>query len=153
MCQKSPGARCSGHTFKQLETKKAAHNRVAVKLAETNKAATAAAKTGKENLFRKLNTAATEYENRLNELEIEISHIQRDYDGTPKGQAELQAILDNPNTTPEEYNAAVSRMNKGAALRSLRNNLLQIAEEKRTSQVRQSIFGLDGGSFSKEYVK
>jgi hypothetical protein len=44
-------------------------------------------------------------------------------------------------------------MNKGAALRSLRNNLLQIAEEKRTSQVRQSIFGLDGGSFSKEYVK
>lgn len=150
MCKKAPGARCSGHTYTQLQTKTAAKEKVEAKLADAIKAANSAAKAGKEATFRKFNQQVNAYEARVAVLEQELTHLQRDYDGTPKGQQELQAILDNPSTTPKEYNDAVSRMNKGTALRSLRNNLLDINENGRGSIVRTAIFGLDGGSFSEE---
>lgn len=152
MCKKAPGARCSGHTLKQLETKKIARDKVSAKLNESVLSANAAAKAGREASFRKFNTAANTYQARLDTLDMEIRHLQRDYDGTPKGQAELQAILANPETTTKEYNETVARINKGAALRSLRNNLLEINDNARTPQIRQALFGLDDGEFGEERV-
>lgn len=152
MCNVAPGARCSGHTQKQLATKRAARARVQENLNTAVANANAAAASGRDASFRKYNKQANGYQARLEVLDNEIRHLQRDYDGTPKGRAELQAILDNPATSPADYNDAAARLNKGGALRALRTNLLEINQTARTRVVRRAIFGLDGGEFGEERV-
>jgi len=151
MCNVAPGARCSGHTQTQLENKRGARQKVQDKLDAAVTAAAKAGAAGRDASFRKFNNAAKMYQSRLDVLDVEIKHVQRDYDGTPKGKEELQAILENPETSPADYNDAIGRLNKGGALRSLRTNLLSINQAPgRRKLVRQALLGLDGGEFSEE---
>lgn len=152
MCKAAPGARCSGHTEKQLNSKKASRTKIQEKLDIATLNANKAAASGREASFRKYNNEAKRLQNRLVSLDVEIGHLQRDYDGTPKGQNELRALMADPKSSPEDYNDAHARLNKGSALRSLRNNLLDIQTKGRKTMVRKAIFGLDDGEFGEERV-
>lgn len=152
MCKVAPGARCSGHTQTQLANKKSARQKVQDKLDIAVSNANKAAAAGRDASFGKFNKAANGYSARLETLDVEIRHIQRDYDGTPKGKEALQALLEDAQTPSDLYNEAVARINKGGALRSLRNNLLDIHTSDRAAMIRQAVFGLDDGEFSEERV-
>lgn len=152
MCKAAPGARCSGHTEKQLNSKKASRTKIQEKLDTATLNANKAAASGREATFRKFNNEAKKLQTRLTVLDKEIGHLQRDYDGTPKGQAALRAVMSDPNSSPEEYNDAHARLSKGAALRSLRNNLLEIQTTGRKAMVRKAMLGLDDGEFGEERV-
>lgn len=152
MCKAAPGARCSGHTEKQLNSKKASRTKIQEKLNTATLNANQAASSGREATFRKFNNEAKKLQSRISVLDVEINHLQRDYDGTPKGQTELRGIMTDPNSTTEAYNDAHARLSKGSALRSLRNNLLEIQTTGRKSMVRKAMLGLDDGEFGEERV-
>lgn len=150
MCKAAPGARCSGHTEKQLTSKKASRVKVQEKLDSATLNANKAASANRDASFRKYNNEAKRLQGRITVLDVEIAHLQRDYDGTPKGQSELRSLMNSPETSSEDYNDANARIAKGSALRSLRNNLLDIQVSGRKSSVRKAILGLDDGEFGEE---
>lgn len=131
MCYKWPEPRCSGHTGTRLvklhdqrakleNDMKTCSQEIAKIVDEKEGSPSQLAR--KQKRIEKLTSQNNKTYEKLVELNKDIRDTQRDYDGTPKGQKELKAIIANPKTTPAESKAAYKRLRQGALIRSWRMN-------------------------------
>ena len=131
MCYKSPEPRCSGHTGTRLvslnvrraevetEMKKVSHEIARI---VDEKEGSPSQLARKQKRIEKLTIANTKNYEKLVTVLADIRATQRDYDGTPKGQKELQAVIADPKSTPVVVKDANRRVRQGALMRSWRMN-------------------------------
>lgn len=131
MCYKWPEPRCSGHTGTRLvslnvrlaeaETEmKKGRQEIARILDEKEGSPSQLAR--KQKRIEKLNIANTKNYEKYVAVLADIRATQRDYDGTPKGQKELKAVIADPKSAPATVKDANRRLRQGALMRSWRMN-------------------------------
>lgn len=131
MCYKSPQPRCSGHTGSRLvsldaridSTKKAMKdvNAKIAKLVDSKEGSHADLQRKSKQIERLTRENSKNYENLVKATE-ERKVVQRDYDGTPKGQKELQAIIDDEKSSKNLIKECSKRLVQGKVMRSWRMN-------------------------------
>lgn len=131
MCYPSPQPRCSGHTGAKIVSLNEKMSKVELEMSKCNAeiSRTLDEKEGgpkaiarKQKRLERLTETNNRNYQRYVKYQEELKLTQHDYDGTPRGQKELKAIIDNPKTTPEERKNANRRMKTGAGIRAWRMN-------------------------------
>lgn len=131
MCYKSPEPRCSGHTGTRLVSLNARRagiqadmNKVSQEIARIldEKEGSPSLLARKQKRIEKLTAANAKNYEKLIAVIADIRETQRDYDGTPKGQKELKAIIADPKSSPATVKHADRRLRQGAVMRSWRMN-------------------------------
>lgn len=135
MCQPSPGPRCfkdSSVKLSRLQDKasllRSRNAEVASKLGEARKA-------GNAREVSRLSAALHDGEQRVNGLETQIRHTQRDVDGTRTGQRALQSELEATDDAVKAKEIQ-ARLSASEALRVARKHALDIATSGRPPMIR-----------------
>lgn len=141
MCNPYPGPRCANHAGKKLEglTEKRVELHAEIKSVYTDyRASVEAFRNDPED--KEAAQKARTLRNRVNDLKTQESEIaqeltlaQRDYDGTPTGQKELRAKLndfDKENGSFDEYAHLSNRLDAGRMLYAWRKNRLQLKRDE-----------------------
>lgn len=131
MCYKSPEPRCSGHTGTRLVSLNGRRDDVLKDMKKTSqqiamildeKEGSPSQLARKQKKIEKLTARNEANYEKLVAIDADIRETQRDYDGTPRGQKELQAVIDDPKSTPAAIKDANRRKRQGAVIRSWRMN-------------------------------
>jgi hypothetical protein len=131
MCYKSPEPRCSGHTGTRLISLNGRRAEVETQMKKVSqeiarildeKEGSPSHLARKQKRIEKLTVANTKNYEKLVAIDADIRATQRDYDGTPKGQKELTAVIEDPTSTTVTVKDAKRRIRQGAVMRSWRMN-------------------------------
>lgn len=131
MCYKSPQPRCSGHTGARLvsldvrigkiESDMKEVNAKIAKLVNSKEGSHADLQRKRKKIERLTRENDDNYEALVKAID-EKKVTQRDYDGTPKGQKELKAIIEDEKSTATEVKSCRNRLIQGKVMRSWRMN-------------------------------
>ena len=150
MCIESPGARCAGHTGAQLMKKKSKFYSKSDLLAVAESNLIIAKKDKNSRSEKKFGNEVKRAKSSVSKLQKEINHLQREYDGTPRGRKELQTKMDTCDSS--ETPILNDRMIKGKMQRVWRDRALKNKRQRTNRSIRATIIGLSEGRFSDERV-
>lgn len=134
MCYKWPEPRCSGHTGSRLVSLNARLAEVETEMKKCRqeiarivdeKEGTPSQLARKQKRIEKLTTANNRNYEKYLAITADIRTTQRDYDGTPKGQKELKAVINDTKSSEKQVKDANRRLRQGALMRSWRMNQKQ----------------------------
>lgn len=142
--------RCAGHTGDQLKNKNAnlREKSDALAIAESN--LIVATKNKNLRSIKKFTNEVRTRKASVTKLKKEISDIQRSYDGTPTGKAQLEERM--TTCDPSEYPILFDRLVKGKSERSWKIYNYDSNKKFTRKERRATAFGLPEGSFSDERV-
>lgn len=123
MCQARPGPRCANHSRKTVNSLTTRYRNTENEINWLKSSRDAQGEEFPKAAARRLRTLEERLKNYRGRLYVAI----REYDGTPTGQRELSARIDNPGTTDDERRVLTERRKRGAMLRSWQEHRLAVS--------------------------
>lgn len=139
MCQAAPGPRCFNDSSRKLKQLVNRRDKISKEITVANTALIEAHNSGaKASEIKKLMEHKRVLVSRLEAVELEVRHTQRDVDGTLTGRRNLMDELEKTHDPKAIENLEV-RLRAGAALRLARETALEYASSGRPAPIRFAV--------------